>query len=394
MNTVESQPTTYRLAFISGPPHRPNPHFDLDLDLDQRDYEMLLTAVNTIHRIGQREMYDLMARNFREIEARNSLYVKLFALGVGNQPISHTAIVSFMSSCINWLNSALLFLNHEEAWLKRTYGDQSSQFKSFKDATSRAYDGSVAYRFAYKLRNYSTHCGPPVTTVSVNRASADEIRAGVKQKIIFELNRDLLLSNFDWGSKVRSDLMAMDAQFELLPLIREATECLRQIMFEVSRIDIREAVGKIPIIDDWLRRMSPDRIGEPALVSLTPTSAGGYQVTPKPIPISAMDKLRAVDLSGDFLSSLILDEPELPRRPEMNPDNERSLARGAKILATRLTEGGNTPQVQSVIKQFISEDGSNVEPTMSALALVGLIMLHTSAMSMNISTESVIESFL
>ena len=385
----------FGLAFLSGPTETAAAEIKFDVELTEQDYVLASKALSPFGRIGKRDMYDLVVRNYRDIESRNMYYIKLFGLIQGAGRISgRDAAMGFTTACINWLNVVRLFLDHEQTFLSRSFGKTSPQLTEFKAACSEAFDQSAAYRFLYELRNYATHCGPPVNTVSVQKPSSEESAAGLKQRITFQLNRDLLLSQYDWGKHATPDLKAMDAKFELLPLIREATHHFWNIMRAVAKIDIKDAMANLSLVEGLLDRMSSteEGAGQPCLLRMVHNSRGAFDFTPTPIPVEAIARLRRIDPSGDVLEPLLSDEPMLPARPPLSQHTKYRMERGALILSTRLIEGGGTPRFTQLVNQLIAEDG-DIEPVISGLSIMGITLVQTSALAMQTTPESVLSSF-
>jgi hypothetical protein len=60
---------------------------------------------------------------------------------------------------VNWLLGFRAFLDHVQAHLSELFGKSSEEIHKFKEVTNRAFDSHFGYRFLYRLRNYTQHCG-------------------------------------------------------------------------------------------------------------------------------------------------------------------------------------------------------------------------------------------
>jgi hypothetical protein len=127
---------------------------------------------------------------------------------------------------LNLLSSIRTYLNHTETKLKREYGVESDEFKMFKIETSRAYDENFAYRFLYKLRNFSQHCGLPAGSVKLSSFNENGLAKYILQ---LSIQRDDLLSKFDWGNPITDDLRQQEEFFDILNLLKINYNLLEKI---------------------------------------------------------------------------------------------------------------------------------------------------------------------
>jgi hypothetical protein len=160
---------------------------------------------------------------------------------------------------LNFLSSMRTYLDHTETRLKRKSGETSQQVKEFKLATAKEFDGHFAYRFVYKLRNYTQHCGMPLGKIAgmsnrINHRSNDT----VQNTMDFYFTKSELLSNFDgWGDLVKSEIEALPEDFPLRGYLIEATESLRRIEDVVKNNDKADVQASLNVLSDFL-----DEIGE------------------------------------------------------------------------------------------------------------------------------------
>jgi hypothetical protein len=389
---VERKPL-YGLVTVDGPTEVAAMQLTFDVDLTAGEYELLRQALEPFLRLGVRDMYEFVERNYADINSRNSYYTRLFGFRKEQGRIApRAAAIGFMGACLNWLNAVRLFLDHEETWLKRRFGEASPQFEDFKRACSEAYDSSVAYRFLYKLRNYVTHCGLPVSKVEIEKPTDAERAAGIHQRIVFRLNRDELLAAFDWGRQVKPDLEAMDVSFEILPLIHDAMPQLWNIMLTVIRTDLKEALSSLDTVLTYIRKMTGSS-GQPCLLQMIPNDIGGYAISPIPLPMEVITRLESVDPNGDVLAPFLRMEPSVrPGPPPMSPEGRYRMKRGSLVLSARLHEGGPSQAFVELVNRLIAEDG-DIEPVVTGLVTVGITLAYTAAMAMNTTPESILASF-
>ena len=362
-------------------------NFRFEIELTSDEYTTLTEVLKPVLRLGSRNMYTLVDRNYRQLDRLADFYVQLFGRvrrpARGIQP--RDAANGVIEASINWLNATRLFLDHEQTWLTRRYGKESRELAVFKDAQAAAFDGSLAYRFLYVLRNYTTHCGLPLSQVSLQEPSPDDTAQGLSQRIVFSLDRDDLLSRFNWGKHVTPDLRALPVTFELLPLIHEAMPHFDAIMETIIRIDIHEAIAAVSAFAPYMERVAAFD-DHPCLLRITP----GFNISPMPIPVDTLIKLSQVEADGDVLAPFHSEAHPSPiGRSVMSAYYRDRVGRGASILATLLTENGATSRFYQVANDLVQQDGA-AEPTITGLTVVGANALTIAAEAMGTSPESIL----
>lgn len=362
-------------------------NFRFEIELTSDKYTTLTDGLNPVFRLGLRDMYTLVARNYRQLDRLADFYVQLFGRvhrpARGIQP--RDAANGVIEASINWLNATRLFIDHEQTSLTRRYGKESRELAVFDGARAAAFDGNFAYRFLYGLRNYTTHCGLPLSRVSLQKSNPDDAAKGLSQRIVFSLDRDDLLSQFDWGKHVTPGLRALPVTFELLPLIHEAMPHFDSIMETIICIDINEGVRAVSAFAPYMERIAAFD-GHPCLLRFTP----GFNVSPMPIPVNTLIKLSQVEADGDVLAPFRseTDSPSIGRSA-MSAHYRDRVGRGTTILATWLAENGATSRFHQVANDLVQQDGA-AEPTITGLTVVGANALTMTAEAMGTSPESIL----
>ncbi len=203
-------------------------------------------------------------------------------------------ILNLNRHIMNLLTAVRTFLDHTERNLKHRHGKDSEQFQAFKKATAEAYDGSFAYRFLYKLRNYVQHCGMPIGKMSINMQLGEETPPGVSQSLEVAFSRDSLLSNFDsWGSQIESELGSLPACFPIRPYITE-------MMTHVEKLQLSQILSRCPKLIEsfqWLDRLlleASGRGGMPCICIRTPVPGEeeDFDISMEHFPLELMEMLR------------------------------------------------------------------------------------------------------
>lgn len=99
--------------------------------------------------------------------------------------------------------------------------------------TSKYYDKYPLYRFLYKLRNFAVHVGLPITLLSTSAEKPNKE---------FYLDRDYLLENNDWGSKIVSDIKEFEENISVKNLSKEAIKLFITFHLELMSGQIDEIV--------------------------------------------------------------------------------------------------------------------------------------------------------
>jgi hypothetical protein len=140
---------------------------------------------------------------------------------------------------INMLASFTAYLNLTERKLKEQPAGEAT-FERFKKACSAAYDTDFAYRFLYKLRNFSQHYELPIGNIHAGQSLNEDGIQQYKLEITF-LPDELLNNDFDsWGQPVRSELECMDEEFDVVPLLDRLIDRLMEIESVVTSVRLAD----------------------------------------------------------------------------------------------------------------------------------------------------------
>ena len=149
-------------------------------------------------------------------------------------------ILSINRALLNYLTSMRTLLDHTETRLKRTFGGTSVEVNKFKQFTNNAFDSSLSYRFLYKLRNYTQHCGMPFSRVDLDSTIGDRGKETAEHQLLVLLNRDELLKNFDSWGPVKTDLEKMPSDFSINNFVTDTTNILTDLNVLVLNLEYPE----------------------------------------------------------------------------------------------------------------------------------------------------------
>lgn len=168
----------------------------------------------------QRHHYELVRSNH---QARLTKAEEAWARGLTDDVAAADARNRELKiALVNWLLSFRAFLDHLQTHLSELFGKDSAEMQSFKDLTSDAFDSHFGYRFLYRLRNFTQHCGFPPVWVRVDSDEAESAFVGLERAPLLE-RRDV------WGPIVGPEVRSQPPLFAVEPLVEEAMNCVDEI---------------------------------------------------------------------------------------------------------------------------------------------------------------------
>jgi hypothetical protein len=226
----------------------PGPEFTVVRNLDDQewdDYSLSFALLVSIKMA--RKLLDATQENYDEfVQAFNGFH--LSASRAGDEAVRSAFDGLINRRLSNYLSSMRLFLDHVEYRLKRVYGKDSDQAVKLHQRCSELFDSVFAYRFAYKLRNYSQHFGSPIWdiewTSSVVEGTTDELVYSAR--VEFSVPGLLAAGRDCWGP-VQKDLVAMPPTLDVASVMSEvppALVCVWATFLEVQRKYV-EGIGHL-----------------------------------------------------------------------------------------------------------------------------------------------------
>lgn len=156
---------------------------------------------------------------------------------------------------LNLLSSGRSLVDHLETHLIKKYKKESDEAKKFKLKTNEIFDTVFEYRFICKLRNYSQHCGFPITNIKFDVKNKKQ---GNKFEISTRLNahfkRDELLQNFKkWGVQVKKDLESQPENFPVMWTVGKYYKCVEEIYNEFENIELQTIINPYHHLKEFLK---------------------------------------------------------------------------------------------------------------------------------------------
>lgn len=202
--------------------------------LSQSDFEKYSEyIVKLIFLKNDENLFKIVELNYLDFISKIDYITNKFSIGEINTEEQQYLHLEINRLILNLLSSIRTYLDHTETRLNREYGIESEEFKIFKTETSRTYDENFAYRFLYKLRNFSQHCGLPTGSLKLHSFMENGL-----PKYILELSllRDDLLKKFDWGNPITDELRQQEEVFDILNLLKTKFNLLEKINEKIKNL--------------------------------------------------------------------------------------------------------------------------------------------------------------
>jgi hypothetical protein len=171
---------------------------------------------------------------------------------IANLANMETMLLNINRQIMNYLFSVRTFLDHTEFKLKNTYGDEGAKFLSFKRATSLEYDCNFSYRFLYRLRNYSQHCGLPLGGLSLDSKEEPPFSGNIINNLSIRFSRESLLKYDGWGKQVKEEIKKLQQEFGVIPHIANFKKSLDRVNLVLINDNISELTKSAKYIEELI----------------------------------------------------------------------------------------------------------------------------------------------
>lgn len=221
-----------RLGFIQ------NNSIHLDKELTPEEYTLFIEGISELHNYENlKRLYEIVVFNYNEFflynESKKKALIEDCLSFTGNKKEYYDHHLNLNRLLLNYLSSFRTFIDHSETVIKRKFGKDSEETKTFKETTSKLYDNYFSYRFFHKLRNYSQHCELPISDFEISATNIGENKFKTKYRIDF-ISSELLSKYTEWGP-VKKDLENQET-FSIFPLMDEMSAALNQLWLSLISI--------------------------------------------------------------------------------------------------------------------------------------------------------------
>jgi hypothetical protein len=196
-------------------------------DTEAESYLRALSLLRDHHKAAA--LIEITRRNLKAFSSTKLERGRLIPDRGKHSTIQRESEIEMNRLFLNFLTSVRQFLDHTETRLKRLYEHSPDVYETFRDQTIKAFDRSLAYRFLYKLRNFSQHCGAPIGIVEHESKAIG--KSGVvshQLHLLFNAPQLLLEGGDTWGP-VKRDLERINGVFPIDPLPEAAMKELEEI---------------------------------------------------------------------------------------------------------------------------------------------------------------------
>jgi hypothetical protein len=334
--------------------------YELHDEITEGDFEQCADDIGRFRALTERNTFQLLQRHWHQIDSMRLLYEKIEQVGGAFRFVDKRTLgVTFMGKVTDWLTTSRLYLVSEEERLDAIGVHAGDRFRV---AQRMSFDRSAAYQFLYNLRDYAQHSGPPLGALIIasDGAGGRELRLVLNQA-------ELRSAHFGWNRHAKVLLDQWPEQFDLLPLLEEATREFRAIEDENVRIRIAHLVEAIPRLRTQMERIAGIE-GNPCVLSQIGTEEASFGWRSFPIA-SELDRIEVAASQPDPIEAL--GRVPVPSRSMAGP-NRQGRARAAAVLTTYLEHGGGG-RTDEVLNAGIQED-RDVAPTLIGLMELGGVM--------------------
>lgn len=211
---------------------------NLKILIDFSNKQQLFTIIN----LNYEEFKNLINTYFIEFKNNSSMnWVRMERMLINTNRV-----------LLNFLSSFRTLLDHMEYILKKDYGNESGEFKKFKKVCSEQYDNYFSYRFLYKLRNYTQHCGMPVGSLTIDSKVSNIESKKVEDYLAVYFDRDTLLNKYDSWGPIKNEIMDLPPKTEINPFVDDVIQCISRINLTVIEHDLEKVLKSTNYFENLL----------------------------------------------------------------------------------------------------------------------------------------------
>ena len=358
---------------------RPNGvDYELQTEIAESEFGQCVDDIGRFRALTERHTFQVLQRHWHQIDSMRHLYEQIERVGGAFRFVDkQTLAIMFMGEVTDWLTTSRLYLVSEEERLGALGAHAGDRFRA---AQHTSFDRSAAYRFLYNLRDYAQHSGPPLGALTI----ASDGAGGRRLSLVLN-QTELRSAHFAWNRHAMALLDDWPAQFDLLPLIEEATVEFRAIEDENVRVRIAHLVKAIPRLRSQMARIAYDD-GNPCALSQVGTDPGTFGWQTFPIA-SELDRIEAAARQRDPIEAL--GRMPIPPRGMVGP-NRHGRARAAAVVTSYLEHGGGG-FTDDVLNAGIQED-RDVQPTLIGLLEIGGVLASMLGTALGSSAAAILGS--
>jgi len=256
-------------------------------ELSEDEYNKYSSIIINLMKLeNEQGLYKIIVLNYNDFIAKTNLSIK--NINLSDMESFSIFYLDINRHILNVLSSIRTYLDHTETRLKKEFGKNHTITNKFKELVKKAYDENFSYRFLYKLRNYSQHCGLPAGSLKTTASN----NGGFKEVLTLALVRDDLLNNYDSWSIVKEEIKNKDEEFDIINLLKDKVEILKNINEEISKLVYNEYFDEANSLMEllWLAK---NKTGTPCLLKQNGLSQN-VKLSVKWFPYNSLSKITGV----------------------------------------------------------------------------------------------------
>ncbi len=263
-----------------------------------RDLEAASSSLQLL--MSDSYLYMLVVWNFEElmILLRNYLatYTEKDATLFVQKPIN----VNVNRCFLNFLSSTRSYLDFMETLLKRRFKNDPNMYEYFRTSTNEEHANSFSYRFMYKLRDYSQHCGFPINHISWGKEYTNKKDKEITSYIKLIVDRDDILEDFNW-KKLKAELQKQPEKIEALHHAISFMDSLKKIHIKTLKLMFESLTDDAHTVMSFAQRIEKQAQGlVPLVFSVDDTPEGGKVVNQWEIPVNLASAIIKDDFDSVF----------------------------------------------------------------------------------------------
>lgn len=155
-----------------------------------------------------------------------------------------------------YLSATRMFADQIAHVTLRAHPNREALRRQIAEEQRRRFDGSFAYRFLSRFRNYVQHRGYPHSLVLSRVLVGSNDPNGMRLKTKFLISPKLLLRSYDGWGPVGAELAAMKRRMNVMPLVREMTREIIELDIYVQQLVLPEILSSRRLLqsilpEDW-----------------------------------------------------------------------------------------------------------------------------------------------
>lgn len=202
---------------------------------------------------NKQQLFTIINLNYEEFKNLVNTYLIEFKNSPSmNWACTEIMVINTNRVLLNFLSAFRTLLDHMEYILKKDYGNESEEFKKFKKVCSEQYDNYFSYRFLYKLRNYTQHCGMPVGSFTIDSKVSNIESKKVEDYLAVYFDRDTLLNKYDSWGQIKNEIIDLPPKIEINPFVDDVMKCISRINLTVIEHDLEKVFRSTKYFENLL----------------------------------------------------------------------------------------------------------------------------------------------